>query len=136
MKIESDDEPPVKAVESQENKEHSLIAGGTTGTTNDVNYTEEAANKFHEFTPGFTATPDEPLQLPNSRKKVVPKFGLLIDTEEINKQFNYGGENGSLQEEEALAKLENDIQDLAKYCVEAMRRSTKQKSTFQELLEQ
>jgi hypothetical protein len=34
-----------------------------------------------------------------------------------------------MMEEEALAKLENDIQDLAKLCVDAMRK-TKKKSTF------
>lgn len=46
------------------------------------------------------------MQLKNTKK---PNFSLAIDTDEINKQFNYGGEHGSLHDEEVLLKLENDI---------------------------
>lgn len=64
--------------------------GGTTGTTDDIE-------------------PKVEVESPKRGGKKKPNFNLAIDTEEINKQFNYGGEHGSMMEEEALAKLENDI---------------------------
>lgn len=77
----SSDEELMKAHEESKD-----VNGGTTGTTDDV--------------------VPKTAQAKTNKK---PGFNLAIDTEEINKQFNYGGEHGSMMEEEALAKLENDI---------------------------
>lgn len=65
-------------------------------------------------------------------------MNLLIDTESINKQFNFGGEKGEMKEEIANENLENDIIELAQKCIEAMQKSkkSKPKSNFQRLLEE
>lgn len=48
---------------------------------------------------------------------------LRLDTEKINELFNFGGEKGEMKGDEDIPdKFEQEIQELAKYCVEAMRR--------------
>jgi hypothetical protein len=78
--------PPKAKAEESKSAPSKTINIGTTGTT--LNTNDHSDHKA-------------------AKKK--PNFNLAIDTEEINKQFNYGGEHGSLLEEEAMAKLENDI---------------------------
>ena len=67
-----------------------------------------------------------------------PKKNLAIDIENINKQFNFGGEKGELKPEELENKLESDIMELATKCVQAMRRAKKHKprTKFNLLLKQ
>ena len=98
-------------ISSDEEPEKKEANGGTTGTTNDINFGEETS---HDPFPTEEATSQDdplpaempspkPLELPTDKKKGKrPNFELAIDTEEINKQFNYGGEHGSLCEEEAI----------------------------------
>ena len=72
--------------------------------------------------------------LTNKKKLKMP---LMIDTENINKNFNFGGEKGDFQPQFAKEKLESDIQELASKCVAAMMRvkKAKPKSNFMKLLE-
>jgi hypothetical protein len=51
-------------------------------------------------------------------------MSLAIDTEEINKQFTFGGEKGEIMisEDEELKKLEDEIEYFAGLCIAAMSR--------------
>ena len=54
------------------------------------------------------------------------KIGLAIDTEAINDMFTFGGEKGELliSENEEVRMFLQEIDDLAKHCVNAMQRSS------------
>jgi len=91
-----------------------------------------------------TANQAEPLDIPNEplnsekinenskiekepfsiKRKEKPKF-LNIDTESINQEFNWGGEKGEKIIDENLEqqKFEEEILELAKYCVNCMEKN-------------
>lgn len=88
---------------------------------------------------GTTGATDDVEDQPQSKKAKKPfsikPAGLKLDTDKINDMFTFGGEKGDMREEHANEKLEEDIQELALICVEAMRNYQKKKDAEMDLAE-
>ena len=121
----SDEEPPVK---------NKFKFGGFGGKQmkleipGDEEEKVEVANKRDTGDVGATSDlPDSEIfkqkkkNLFSNSKSKKPKMALAIDIEHINDLYNFGGEHGEMKEEEAIERLENDIQELAAICIKAMR---------------
>ena len=117
-----------------------LFLGGTTGATSD-DYgqdrvpVEEVKQAPPIMTMDIEEEEKEESQISEAvrrplpeRQQIIPgkpKVKLLaIDTEEINKQFTFGGEKGEIMmsEDEELRKLEDEIEYFAGMCIAAMNR--------------